>query len=199
MSYGGMVLRLSFERLRNIMGSRAQDLVDKLSPKLKLDDEDFMDDEDEEEDEEPIPLPSEALRQIIMGEDLVSYYPESYGAALLVIYHHIGQLLDNSEVFPVAWDFIIELDSALAAEGIPEPVRLATLFSRGLPFLHIDPPEPFPIYGYLTLEEVDSAQGRLAGVKWSKCDSALHPALQQFTSWLNQAGRERQGLVGYYG
>ncbi len=196
MSYCGMVYRLSFKRLAVIRGSRAQQLLDRLAPKLRMADEDFDDEEDE--DDEPLPRPSDALRQIVMGEPLMSEYPAPYGFAFIALYQHIGRMLDNAAVAPASHQLFEAVDAALTAEGIPAPVRLQSLFFRGLPILEVDWPEPFPTYGYLTPDEVASARGRIKGMRWSRYDAALHPALHQLDYWLDEAGAEDQGLVAYY-
>ena len=76
MSYCGMVFRLSFKRLAAIRGSRAHQLIDRLQPKLQADDADF-----EEEEESLWLVRPEAVRQVVMGEPLVTDYPQPYGIA----------------------------------------------------------------------------------------------------------------------
>jgi hypothetical protein len=196
MSYCGVAYRLSFKRLAAIRGSRAQQLLDRLTPELAVDDADCDEDDD---GDESLPRPSEALGQIVMGEPLVADAPELYGPGLSAVYGHIGHVLSNSAFAPAGWEFIKEVDAALAAEGMPEPLRAVTLFSRGFPLLEISVPEPFPLFGYLTPDEVASGRGRVQGVRWFRYDTYLHPAIKQFHLWLDEAAGEGQGLVGSYG
>jgi hypothetical protein len=101
-------------------------------------------------------------------------------------------------VAPAGQGLFEAVDSVLAAEGIPEPVRLHSLFLRGLPIIDVGWPEPFPTYGYLTPEEISSARGRIKGIRWFRYDAALHPALHQLDYWLEEAAAQEQGLVAYY-
>jgi hypothetical protein len=104
----------------------------RLVPDLAVDDADFEEDDD---GDLSLPKPSEALRQIVMGEPLVAEAPELYCAGLSAVYDHIGRILSNSAFAPAGWEFVKQVDAALVAEGMPEPLRAVTLFSRGFPLL----------------------------------------------------------------
>ena len=196
MGYCGMVYRVSFKRLGALCGSRAQQLINRLSPDLAGDND--LDDDEDALQGEPWLSSSEALRRIIMGDSVSPNDAAAYGMAMIALYRYAGYPLDNAPLAPADWQHILAVDAALAAEGVPEAIRLSRLLSGGLPILGLPSPEPFPTLGYIPPEAVATGRAWHKGFRWFRYPPELHPPIQFLHRWLQEAAGEEQGLVGYY-
>jgi hypothetical protein len=148
---------------------------------------------------------ADALRQILDGT-IPSGETRGgpYVSAVIRIYEHVGQYAGDLGPFPSVAVLVSNWDAAMVRAGIPH--SFFALSSRGAPF-PCPPDEPFPTIGYLTPAEVRAADRALRGARewpffWRKrvaTPEIEREALECFRSWVADAARKGQALVGVLG
>ncbi len=132
MGYTLRVMRIDFDRLMSIPGSRDARLLARLRPAL----EEVWDSDDIDEDEEPpLAMPPEALEQILAGEvPQEDWGGEPYYEAVAAIYDDLGTELDELHLASCEMSHLQEVENALKDVGAVAPLSFLSLAHGGVPF-----------------------------------------------------------------
>jgi hypothetical protein len=195
MGYRLLGVRIDFETLLGVPGSRNTTLLDQT---LTLVDQLPYDLEDETADEDPALSPAEALRHLFDGKVSPD---EDYSMALMVLYRRLGTVIGQIEFSSGDLGLLAEWGAAMRAAGLPS--GLDTLANRGTP-LEVLVGGDFPSFGYMTPAEVATTATLLEGrIAWPLIWKRTRPlprmepaAFAEFNSWIDAASSRGQGLVG---
>jgi hypothetical protein len=156
-------------------------------------------DEVDELDEDAIPV-ERALSQLVMGEKFDERFGFKYGYALKFLCEHCGKMLTNEHWSALGWDWIEDVDNALANLGIDERVFRVDphLSTRGspIPLPRID---DFPSIGYLLEPEIAKVRIEFellkdAGIE----DEEIRESVGEIRKWLDRCTRSHEDLVCFY-
>ncbi len=193
MGYTLRVMRIDFDRLMSIPGSRDARLLARLRPAL----EEVWDPDDIDEDEEPpLAMPPEALEQILAGKvPQQDWGGEPYYEAVAAIYDDLGTELDQLHLASCEMSHLQEVENALKDAGAVAPLSLLSLAHGGVPF-KVPRGEPFPCLGYLAPNDVVEARRRYDHISLVGIPVGLRSTIENFAAWLKAAALHREGLVG---
>jgi hypothetical protein len=192
------------ERLREIPGSKDQNLLAAVSEYtgfFRMIDELA---ERRDDDEEKPPRCAEAVRQIINGERYDSRFGYVYGYAYEALCQAIGTETKQS------WTGIARSSAwfpeiAKGLERLHIPLKIPDLLNRG-PLIELPEPDDFPGLGWWTADEVARAASVFNGLDMQRLDPTtaqeIRPvadAIEDIRSWIMVAA-ERLGdwLVGIH-
>lgn len=206
MGYGVMAFAVEFDAVGVLFGCGEQDTLDKMlcemAEELAHADEEERENEPELEEDELLPLPaSEALRQIIMGEELDRQRGHVYAYLVKAICMVYDEFLDNSCWCPIRSSWLTEqFDSALGEAGVPPDVFAvgSHLLNRGCPFA-IPAPDDFPAIGYLTPDEILPVVALLERIDPERFRPiGGHEQFAALRNWLMRCRDTGRGLICFY-
>jgi hypothetical protein len=180
MSYVLSPFLVDLERLRKAVGGRDESLI---AAVVAAKPARFQIPEDEHAG---MVSPSQALRQLVMGEELDKDSAVQYGFALKMLCGQIGDVILPDAWGGVSWRALVAtgLDKVLMQSGPPVPL----------------PPMPgSPVIGHLTAEEVAAKVLELGDAHPSNDDEDLQELLEEYWGWLREAARKKKDIVLFYG
>ena len=184
------VYAVPLERLRQVIGSRNQGLIDAIAESH----EDFLSSIDDIDDEAETTC-ADALTDLINGETSDDTPGYLYGYALEAICSHLGEELPNISAISRASDWIEEVDRILERKGIP--VRLNRLVYAGSP-VPIPEPDDYPFIGQWTPAEIAAATTAFQTADLTDVDRGTADTLQQVRRWLAAAAKTPDtSIVGF--
>jgi hypothetical protein len=179
MSYVLTPYLIDLEKLRKSVGSGDESLIAAVisgNPKpFKADDE-----ETEELSRR------EALRHLVMGDELDEDSAAQYGFALALVCHHLGEV-----ILPDAWGGVSW--RAVEATGLED------VLMRSGPPVALPPMPGLPVIAYLTAEQVVAEAAEIGNAQLEDDDEDLQELLEEFVGWLRKAASKRKDIVFYYG
>lgn len=194
MSYAIHPYEVSVAAVKKCIGSRNKRLLKKLNRSFRT----FFDELDEI-DEDAVPM-KKALTQMIMGEKLDENSGFKYGYALKFLCEHVGNMLTNEYWTAMRWEWIEQVDGALAALRIDEKVFRVDphLTTRGPP-IALPEINDFPSIGYLLEAEIAKAAVELGHVSDTDIDDEeISESVGEVRKWLDRCSRSHKDLVCFY-
>lgn len=192
MGYGFMAFSVDVEKLKQVAGSKDEKLVRMIGGRFK----DKIRRRDEWNDDGP--GLKVLLAQIVNGEPLEDPRRHLYAYAFELLVEHFGKFLDNGAIYPFSMDYIDQVDAAFKQMGVSDVVSLSRFWTRGLP-VPLPRPDDFPGTGYMTADEVATANERLRGApEPTSGDPDVVDAVACVRGWLAAAAAANRGIVAYY-
>lgn len=176
------VYAVSLERLKEVVGSRDQAMIDAIVEAH----EDFLDSIDEIDEDLELTC-ADAVAKLINGELSEEVPGYLYGYAIEAICAHIGEELPNICPIAGASDWIEEVDALLERKGIP--VGLNQLVYGGAP-VPIPEPDDYPFIGKWTPTELPAAKAAFAGADLTDVDPEMAETMQQIRNWVEAGAKE---------
>ena len=173
------VYAVPLERLRQVVGSRDQTVIDAIVEGH----EDFLSSIDDIDDDAELSC-ADAVAELINGElseDAPGYL---YGYAVEAICSHVGEALPNICPIAGASDWIEEVDALLEGKGIP--IRLNGLVYGGSP-VSIPEPDDYPFIGSWSAAELAAAKTAFDNADLTDVDPEMAETLQQMRRWVEAA------------
>jgi len=199
-----MPFAVKLSQIRKALGSRNKSLLLELREEFEeelADDRERVEEANQDDDFDPELSLQDALRHLIMGEDLWDYEGEKYGHSLELMCAFFGEFLANEHWTGVPLDWADAADEALLELGVPAEVFsiFNHLLDRGAP---VDIPEidEVPWIGYVTLDEIRVALAELSETRLTalKSNVPMQIALKQVRDWLDTCQRDKSDLVCFY-
>ncbi len=194
MSYAIHPYAVSVSAIKKCIGSRDARLVKELTRKFA---DEFA--EIDELDEDAIPM-ERALSRLVMGEKLGESYGYKYGYALKSLCEHLGNMLNNEHRSALGWEWIEEVDSALAELGVDKKIFRVDphLTTRGAP-IPLPRIDDFPAIGYLLEAEMPKVLMEFAKFKDAEIeDEEVRDSISEMRTWLDRCTRTHKDLVCFY-
>ena len=199
-----MPFAVKLSQIRKALGSRNKSLLLELREEFEEeleDDRERVEEANQDDDFDPELSLQDALRHLIMGEDLWDYEGEKYGHSLELMCAFFGEFLANEHWTGIPLDWADAADEALLELGVPAEVFsiFNHLLDRGAP---VDIPEidEVPWIGYVTLAEIRVALAELSEIRLTalKSNVPMQIALKQVRDWLDTCQRDKSDLVCFY-
>jgi hypothetical protein len=183
---------ISFDRLKNVRGSRDRGLVEAIGAELEY----FLSQVDELRDEdEDVPTCRDAVAQIIEGAPLAAHLGYLYGYALEAICAHLGRELPGVSSISRAAAWIDVVDELLEGKGIP--IGLSTLVFGVCP-VDIPTPDDHPSIGSWPPHVIPGALEAIRRADLAGSDDGTTETIAQVRGWLEAAaGDPEEGLMGF--
>jgi hypothetical protein len=183
---------ISFDRLKNVRGSRDRGLVEAIGAELEY----FLSQVDELRDEdEDVPTCRDAVAQIVEGAPLAAHLGYLYGYALEAICAHLGRELPGVSSISRAAAWIDEVDEFLAGKGIP--IGLSNLVFGVCP-VDIPTPDDHPSIGSWPPHVIPGALEAIRRADLAGSDDGTTETIAQVRGWLEvAAGDPEEGLMGF--
>lgn len=190
MSSSITVYAVSLEQLKQVVGSRAQQLIDSILNEQ----EGFLSSIDDIDDGVDMTC-AEAVAALINGErpdDAPGYL---FGYALEAVCSTLGDELPNISQIAGAADWIEEVDALLERKGIP--VRLEQLVYYGSP-VPIPEPDDYPFIGIWPASLLAAASTSFQTVDLSDVEPRMAETLQQLAGWVKVASsKPGTSIIGF--
>jgi hypothetical protein len=184
------VYAVSVERLKGVIGSRDEGLIEAIVEGQ----EGFLESIDDIDDEAETTC-AEAVAELINGEVSEDAPGYLYGYALEAICSHLGEELPNVCPISGASDWIEEVDEVLERKGIP--VRLNRLVYADSP-VEIPEPDDYPFIGEWTAAEVAGAVAAFQTADLTDVDEEMAETIEQMRGWVEVAAKEPgASVVGF--
>lgn len=174
-----------------------------------LEAEDEEEQSGKEEESPPCALAADALRHLIMGEELDRRAGFKYAYVLECLCRHFGEELPHDNWCGVrsGSGWFQELDATLREAGVP-PQTLSVcrhLVERGPP-IPVPRHGDFPYVGYLTLTEIETALQALSAARIDDLgdegegddETWLPEGLEDLRGWLRECVDSQRDLVCFY-
>ena len=183
---------ISFDRLKNVRGSRDRGLVEAIGAELEY----FLSQVDELRDEdEDVPTCRDAVAQIIEGAPLAAHLGYLYGYALEAICAHLGRELAGVSSISRAAAWIDVVDEFLVGKGIP--IGLSNLVFGVCP-VDIPTPDDHPSIGSWPPHVIPGALEAIRRADLAGSDDGTTETIAQVRGWLEAAaGDPEEGLMGF--
>ncbi len=181
MSYvlSGCIIDLA--KLRSVVGSGDASIVDAVKANAP---EAFEDEEEYADDDEPVL--SEALRGLVMGDEIDPDNAFQYGYALQELCDYLGEMPEVDIWGGVGWGAVevCGLEELLTKTGSPVPIPLED--------------GDFPAIGHINREQVgaylQAANKRLQ----NSTDGEADGLLDEYIAWLETADEQKLDIVFFY-
>lgn len=192
MGYGFQVWAVNTDRLRQVMGSKDEELFERLGGHLRQ--------------ELPIedairnlvghrPGIRGALHEIIHGTIPEDARGSDYRYAFELVVEHWGTFLDNGAVYPWSSPDFTAVNGALAALGIP--FDMDTLYGLDLP-VSLPDPDDFPSTGWVDAARVQVINDAFVRAPDVEIQMEAADVLECVRAWFRDAATQGLGLVSYY-
>ena len=174
MSYSLVPYQIDLAKLRDAVGGQDTQLIESIRA---------QDPERFDSDEYELSL-GEALKQLVMGEELGTTATHQYGYALEKMADHLGQRLPFDLWCGVRW-------AAMEDSGVA-------------PILESGPPVPlpkipdFPGIGFLERDKIATMVTTMGEEGLTDDDEDLEELLKEFEEWLRAADRAKEDLLLFY-
>lgn len=194
MSYAIHPYAISVAAIKKCVGSYDARLLKKLNRQFR---NEFG--EIDELDEDAIPV-EQALSHLVMGGQLDERSGFKYGYALKFLCEYFGKMLTNECWSSVGWDWIEEIDNALADVGVDgKAFRVDPhLTTRGAP-IPLPPIADFPAIGYLLEGEMADVVAELEQLEDADNENdEIRDSIDEARKWFNLCSRTHKDLVCFY-
>jgi hypothetical protein len=144
-----------------------------------------------------VPVPTQALRDIIDGR-----YPSGVNGAIFAYVLEAavdlwGRFQPNAALMPSGLDLPPKVDSALASMGV-DAFRLSMLSGGDFP-CPVPPVADFPGFGYLTNAQLHIARAQFETARYEGDQATISAAITCIRGWVLAATRRKTtGLVGFF-
>jgi hypothetical protein len=187
MSVGLNVYAVSLERLKQIVGSRDQAMIDAIVEGH----EDFLSSIDDICKDAELTC-VDVVAELINGELSENTLCYLYGYAFEAICSHVAEELPNICPISGASDWIEEVDALL--EGKDIPIRLNELVFGGSP-VPIPEPDDYPSIGKWTAAELAAARVAFEATDLTDVEPDMAETLQQIRDWVAVASKKPGAAV----
>ena len=206
MSYGITPYAVSLPQILKVVGSRSKSRLLELREEFEdelLEDREAVEEANLDDEFDPeLPL-DDALRHLIMVEELWDYEGSKYGYAVEMICSFYGDFLPNDHWTGIQLTWAETVDDARSDAGIsPEVFSIfGHLFERGSP-VEIPEFDDYPYIGYVKRSEIPEILALMTDELFAAVNhddaAKIRTALEQIREWLETCQREKSDLVCFY-
>jgi hypothetical protein len=202
MGYGIMAYGIDFDMIREIVGSRDWEALERYQAHFTHDAaaiDELLQYHSPGEAEAALPTARDALRQLIAGEPLDDRVGFAYAYCLKFLCDVHGDFLDNSTWYPVSAKFLDLVQSALDGAGVSrETISILRLTGSGSP-IPIPFVDDFPGIGFLAKPAVRDASLALSRVNpVAITDDDVRQSILTLTEWVAICRERSCDLICFY-
>jgi len=196
MSYSVMAYAVKFDKLKPVFGSGDDKLRRQICGRFKAhlaQQANWF----ESEIANGAPTPFDAVKALIMGTVPEKGHGFMYAYAYERIVEHFGRYLNNNAFSSIRWSFMEAVEEDWKKSGLDEALPFDDLYI-GKALCTFPSPDAYPRHGYWSPEQVVAGHKRFGEVQISAETDDVHDAILAVQSWIADASRKGEGIVGFY-